>query len=204
MGARFLAALRVGLRQRRLRTFFAVCGLVSVVGLAASSPASAYIYWTRSDQNWISRATLDGTEINEQFLPTLGAGEGVAAAGGYVYWANSANDAIGRATIAGDNINQAFISTPGAHIVAVAVGAGHIYWTWWSGVFPSLATGVGRANLDGSDVQQGFIASTDHLPVGGIAVGGSYVFWDRSGPSQRGNARRTRWPWARCSCVWRV
>jgi streptogramin lyase len=61
----------------------------------------------------------------------------------------------------------------------VAVDAGHIYWA-------RLTTGaIGRANLDGTDVNQSFITGTDSF---GVAVDADHIYWANSNTGTIGRA----------------
>ena len=51
----------------------------------------------------------------------------------------------------------------------MAVDGQHIYWV------NSLRGTIGRANLDGTDVDENFIIGA-HLPAG-VAVDGRHVYW---------------------------
>jgi len=88
---------------------------------------------------------------------------------GYIYWVNADTGSIGRANLDGTDVNQNFITQVGAN-GGVAVDPGrydwngnlvptdtHIYWT--------TGYGIGRANLDGSDVNVNFIDGLDQQPI---------------------------------------
>lgn len=146
---------------------------------------SNYVYWSKNQ--YIARAPLLGGLPDETWLDT-GAGKipcAVAVDSGHVYWTNTAADpptgyrgrTIGRASIDGSeaSVNNSFItgtvfisgiSTP----PGLAVDSGHIYWTNqpdYSGVpGPGAVDGsIGRAALDGTDVNQFFVPSV-FFPVG--------------------------------------
>jgi sugar lactone lactonase YvrE len=116
----------------------------------------------------IGRANLDGTGVDQSFVPTASAAYGVAVDGAHVYWVNGGSTTIGRANLDGSGINQAFISgatTPRGP----AVDGAHVYWA-------NRDSGtIGRANLDGSNPDQSFIAGAD-FPRG-VAVDGAHVYW---------------------------
>ena len=170
---------------RRLLVLAIALFLLLVGSLASTSPASAFIYWTQNNVNGIGRANLDGSGVIDNFLPTLAPNEGIAAAGGHIYWANPTIGSIARASVRGGGIDQRFITTVGTSPLAggsVAVGGGRIYWSWItsSGSDPRSAVGgIGRANIDGSGLQQNFIALGTGLDAatGAVALGGPYLFW---------------------------
>ena len=59
----------------------------------------------------------------------------------------------------------------------IAVSRGHIYWAN-QGANQSGTT-IGRANLDGSAVNESFISGADS--PAGVAVSGSYIYWANFG-----------------------
>jgi cysteine-rich repeat protein/probable HAF family extracellular repeat protein len=134
-----------------------------------------HIYWTQScldericDGGFIGRANLDGTEVNTTFIGPLSSGNmtGLAVDGSHIYWTNYNTGSIDRANLDGTGV-QSFIA--GANAFGVAADGTYIYWTGPSG--------IGRANLDGSDVNQSFITGVTAL---GVAV--SHVFGCGTGP----------------------
>jgi hypothetical protein len=95
------------------------------------------------------------------------------AAPGHVYWATGGTT-IGRAELDGQGANSSFI-TGASGTIAVAVDAGHIYWS-------NLITGtIGRADLDGQNANQSFI-TFDGTPIG-MAVDAGHVYWAHGGSS---------------------
>ncbi len=70
-------------------------------------------------------------------------------------------------------IQPSFIPATGSGSRDVLVTASHVYWT-------NLATGtIGRANLDGTGVNQNFITGID--APSGIASDGTYLYWTTGG-----------------------
>lgn len=95
-----------------------------------------------------------------------------------VYWANNREHTIGRANIDGSGANRQFIPG-GAWLGPVAVDAQHVYWTY-TYFPPGVCCGsgkVGRANLDGTDVEQSFI-TTAQFSMSGVGVDGQHIYWD--------------------------
>src|SRR5262245_31206419 len=77
------------------------------VSLALAARADAFVYWTNPGTNLesgtIGRANLDGTGVDESFIPIpgrhpIGVG-GVAVNDTHIYWATRDPDLIGRANL---------------------------------------------------------------------------------------------------------
>lgn len=169
-----------------------IVGTKTPAGIAVSG---RYIYWASYATGTIARATLDGSNVNEQFIKT---GDeysiiGIAVDRKHIYWTNSGIDpnsgTIARANLDGSGVNQHFIRA-GDSPIGLAVDDQHIYWThrYWreksSGV--SFVYAIGRANLDGSVVDQRFIVASNVLD--GVAVNGRYIFWSNDGEHVIGRA----------------
>ena len=104
---------------------------------------------------------------------------------GYVYWANAdplGNGAIGRANLDGTGVAGLFVRVDDHHVdspCGVAVDGNHIYWVNnWSTIIGDHGASIGRANLDGSGVDENFIPldAADNTPCG-VAVDGAHVYW---------------------------
>jgi hypothetical protein len=153
-------------------------------GLGVASRADAYVYWTNSDG--IGRANLDGSGANQSFITGINAdanAEVMAVDGAHVYWTHGSGVpedpyAIGRANLDGSGVNQSFITGLNATFLSggLAVDGAHVYWTEDIGEAPQQHIGaMGRANLDGSAVDQNFITGQGSLY--GIAVDGAHIYW---------------------------
>ena len=142
-----------------------------------------HVYWSEafcefgpSCTSAIARAELDGTSVEHGFISDLvGAADdnepfpfatGLAVDEGHIYWGILDGDygraigRIGRANLDGTSVDRSFI-TGADHLWDVAVGAGHVYWSH-DVRFPRQITGdadprIGRANLDGTGVDQAFV-----------------------------------------------
>jgi FG-GAP repeat len=114
------------------------------------------IYWLTP--SGIGVANLSGTGADQSFIGTGASTTGLSVAGQHIYWTIPGNrGTVGRANLDGTGVNGAFIkglSNP----AGVAVSNTSIYWTGGSG--------IGTANLDGSDADSSFIPS---------AVGGQQI-----------------------------
>lgn len=161
------------------------------------------VYWSDVGFAMIGAVGIDGKQLNRSLidLRPLGiAPTALAVQGAYVYFAwsprqgggvDSTVAGIGRANRDGSNIQPNFIPPSslsagnGPHdIGSLAVDGAHVYW-----VGASAAGSMGRAKLDGTDVQQDFISSVGG--VGPIAVDRQYVFWSNFTSIGRANVDGT-------------
>lgn len=113
----------------------------------------AHIYW--SAPNAIARADLDGSAVNQHFLPASEP-DGITVDSAHIYWTNFGRriglpGTIGRANLDGSGVDQRFI-TGATSPFGLAIDRAHVYWANYSGT-------IGRANLDGSSVDQQFMTA---------------------------------------------
>ena len=128
------------------------------------------IYWGDRTRGTIGRANIDGTAVNPAFVRGTAGVTGVAVDSQHIYWTeltggSPAAGSIGRASIDGSGADPSFI-TGAAEPFGITVDDAHIYW---ANNFdcndqtqpPSGCAGgtIGRANLDGSAVNQAFITA---------------------------------------------
>jgi hypothetical protein len=189
-------------------------GVVAVTTGSTNAPTAApvYLYWSnstggsgaRAPVTTIGRARLDGTGVDHSFVSGTGRQPcGVALDREHIYWGEALGGkvgspdkggAIGRANRDGSGVNAEFIPTPSHHGCGVAIAGGYVYWTswsckivpgrgcWWA---PSSPTAIGRANVDGTGVDDRFITglAIPRSPAFqtadpcGIAVAGEYIYW---------------------------
>jgi hypothetical protein len=132
--------------------------------------AGGHLYWANGSYG-IGRSDLDGSNVNEDLIPvTLGSDPvAVAVGGGYLFWANQSANTIGRANLDGSDPRPAFIV--GAHVPdAIVVAGGYVYW----GNIPAPAEDtVGRAKINGTQVNQRFLRHTTALA---LAAKGRYIY----------------------------
>jgi virginiamycin B lyase len=135
---------------------------------------AAHVYWTSSDGDTgsgvIGRANLDGSGVDQGFIPGASDCSRIAVDAAHVYWTfedETGSGAIGRANLDGTSVDQSFIPLEGAPC-GVAVDAAHLYW--------GGGTGIGRANLDGTDATESFIPRGRKYPCD-LAVDGASIYW---------------------------
>lgn len=151
------------------------------VWLCSVASADAYIYWANNDDGdgtTISRANLDGSGIEPNFITGLDNPCGVAVDPQHIYWGNRGTNSIGRANLDGTSVDTDFI-TMGATVglpCGPAVDGDQI---WWANGFGGGGRGsIARANLDGSGAQTTFFDSPGSAssPIS-VALTSEFVFW---------------------------
>lgn len=115
------AALRRGPKPLWLATVVALTA--AALCLLFTAHASASLYWAEAGNETIGRANLDGSNVDQSFLPTLGPATGIAVDAWHIYWANTNYNAIGRANLYGNGIDQTLV-IGAVSPVGVAVGGG--------------------------------------------------------------------------------
>jgi hypothetical protein len=141
---------------------------------------SKYIYWSVPEANAIFRANIDGRHVDSTFLTVadgLMTPSALAIGGRYIYWAGSdsaSTGVIGRATLNGKNVWATFI-TGGVGPGSIAVNSSYIYWGNGEGDGSDVGSNaIGRADLDGTHVDQSFIRADG---PNGVAVSTQHVYW---------------------------
>jgi Low-density lipoprotein receptor repeat class B len=179
--------VRRGASVRRLALLLAAV-LALTLTLAVASRAEAFIYWTSHRfGGTIGRANLDGTGVDQSFI-TDASTLWVAVDAGHIYWAGS--NTVARANFHGTGVDQSFI-TGAVFPTGVAVDTTHVYWANSCDIVtgPNSCFGdgsIGRADLDGTGVDQSFITGLPG-PLS-MAVGPAHVYWvDAGGTMGRAN-----------------
>jgi hypothetical protein len=138
----------------------------------------AHIYWASSATGTIGRANLDGTGVNRDFISGLDRSApgtvvpvcGIVVDGTHIYWGNR-DGTIGRANLDGTAVNKTFITEPaifGGYPLVCGHDSTYLYFA--SAGLPQLSRSwIGRARLDGTDVQADFTTGVGY-PFG-CAVG---------------------------------
>jgi hypothetical protein len=192
-----MAGRRFTPRLRRFTSFVAGFLTLFVLALALAPRAEAYVYWTNPDGT-IGRANLDGTGVDNSFITSVGpkfgndsVPDGVAVNSTHLYWVSSGVRlsggvlgvalTIGRANLDGTAPNHRLIANVGASgwRPGIAVDDTHVYWvSRFADEDSNPGTGaIGRANLDGTGVDEDFITGLDY-PHEAVAVDGSHLYWD--------------------------
>jgi hypothetical protein len=158
--------------------------IVCAVGFAAPS-AQAYVYWTNdgpgisSNGNTLGRADNDGSGVTHSLLTGAGAPSGIALDSAHIYWADTQQRSIGRANLDGSGSEAMFIPNAtgvGASTIptGVALDGTYVYWT-------DGERYIGRATLEGQNVQPHFIdAGPDSFPIGIAVAAGTIYFTEFS------------------------
>jgi DNA-binding beta-propeller fold protein YncE len=160
----------------------------------AVGPSGQHIYWSNRSGGTIGRADIDGSNVDQFFIFTAtnrtngGGPAGLAVGGGHIYWVNTrpgsvANSTIGRANHDGTGAYQNFITgltdaVGGPNGLAIGPAGQHIYWAndYYSASTGKVSGSIGRANIDGSGVDQKLITLGAAYPLG-VAVGQNHIFW---------------------------
>lgn len=152
-----------------------------------TGPASdgRHVYWLNLDRNTIGRANLDGSRAKPNFLavaPPPGGPPNSASGGfgqlaisdGWIYFL--LNGSLGRVAKDGSQLTPRLLD---GYADAMAVGEGRLYWSYTAaGGRLTSQNYIGRANLDGSDIDSTFIGPLeDPYVIRGLAVESDHIYW---------------------------
>jgi hypothetical protein len=159
-------------------------GGASLFGIALGGP---YIYWSTErgprDRGAIMRASLKGEHVR-RLVGGLTSADSVIAVHGYVYWADQ--DAIGRVALDGSHLQRHFIDLApeqgGAVVDGLASDRTSLYFSRCDDHT------IGRADLDGNDVEEGLISLGGRSCPQGLAVTGTHIYWTQLGSGTIGRA----------------
>jgi len=136
---------------------------------------ASHIYWANQNSNSIGRANINGTGADNSFITGITSPSGVAVNGSSVYW-STLGGKIGHADLNGSNKNLNFITGP-VESCGLALDSGHVYWV-------DIDTGsayIGRAGLDGFNVQLSYVTIPGTSFPCGVAVNTANIFWADTG-----------------------
>jgi hypothetical protein len=157
----------------------------------------SHIYWTNPVADTISRAGLQ-CQSPEVIVSGADNPQYVAVSAGHLYWTNAGDGNMGTGTIGkaklsvagADEIDETFIKGS-TNPQGIALDSEHVYWCNAGGRNTADGEGngedsgaVGRANLDGEDIQQAFIqlgSNDQHSEPQGIAVNSTNIYLTRVG-----------------------
>jgi hypothetical protein len=159
-------------------------GDVNVFGIAL---AGSYVYWSTqagpSDRGAIMRATLDGQDVR-RLVGGLPAPASLIAVRGFVYWSDE--NAIGRMALDGSHVRRRFIVLPkekgGGVADGLASDGSHLYFT------RCVDDTIGRAGVNGRQIDMRFISLGPKSCPQGISVGGRHLYWTELGAGTVGRA----------------
>jgi len=92
-------------------------------------------------------------------------------------------DSISRVNLDGSLFDPTFIALQEKAPCAIAIDSSHIYWA------DSYKHKIGRARLDGSNVEDDFISLAAGTSPCGLAVDSEYLYWANFGTAMIGRAR---------------
>jgi streptogramin lyase len=92
---------------------------------------------------------------------------GTAGASAYLYWTEYAGGSINRTEASGPEEGLDWVK--GSEVLKLAVDADHVYWSSWG-------ESIGRANLEGREVETEWIKTGGGRPLG-LAVDGAHIYW---------------------------
>jgi virginiamycin B lyase len=147
----------------------------STTGIRGLAVGDGYIFWINADTDAIGRASITGSGVDQSLIPALPNNPcGLAVGATDLYWETDDAD-VGTAAINGTGENPNFIPTD-AGFCGVAVDATHIYWANLTGTSASTSS-IGRANLDGTGIDQNFVSGIAQDELNGIVVSSSRIYW---------------------------
>ena len=135
------------------------------------------MYWTDECWDTISRANLDGSQV-EILTRSVTRPVGIAldVGGGKMYWTDRGGATkISRANLDGSRVETLVTGVELPHSLALDVGGGKMYWTDYG------TDKIRRANLDGRQVED-LVTTGLETPTGlALDVGGGKMYWTDQG-----------------------
>jgi sugar lactone lactonase YvrE len=160
------------MKVRKARAVFSSALAIVVLAATAQAAGASSLYWANYTGDSIGRSNLDGVDLDYSLIssPLLDGPDHLASDSNYLYWSSYETAQIGRSNLDGSGPEFDFIDLPAPSIYAggVAVDSNYIYWT-------DYQTRIGRANLDGSEIDGNFI--TGQAAPYGLAVDSNYIYW---------------------------
>jgi len=140
-----------------------------------------HIYWGNGTAATVGRANLDQngdvSQIDQSFVsismpsfPFPPIVLGVAVDPDTVFWADTSNNSLGAAAISNPSAPNGSFITGSKRVTGVAVDNAHLYWTNPNDLMPPVSSSIGRADLNGQNVDQNFIVLPDNTQPLTVAV----------------------------------
>lgn len=129
-----------------------------------------YVYWGNQSEKYIGRAKLDGTGADPKWVQTTRDIRGLVVTSAYIYFL-AYTGYIGRCNIAGGEVNNSFIATSGQAHYSLATDGVYLYWGDWGNEY------IGRAKLDGTGVEQPWVAAAGRVTA--LTIDTTYVYYGR-------------------------
>lgn len=154
------------------------------IGPSGIAVDAKHVYWLNYDGGAVGRARLDGTHVQHHFIDGIGFALDIEVDGDYIYWSHGSSidstAGIARASLDGTQVvfdfvafgDQVEYTTP----AGLDVNDGYIYW---ANAYPTYT--IGRAAVDGTDVNQNFIAGPGLKNPFGLAVTDTTIYWGNRG-----------------------
>jgi hypothetical protein len=142
------------LRRRVLLTLLAGALLAALFLLITPRNANGnFVYWTNTQNpaGSVARAKINGTGLNENFIPNLAGPSGVAVDSQHIYWVEVGMSRIGRANLDGTGVIPNLLTLPPA-VNGIAVNSTGIYY-----VTSGPPQSIGHADLNGGNQNNAFI-----------------------------------------------
>ncbi|HEX8645755.1 MAG TPA: SGNH/GDSL hydrolase family protein [Thermoleophilaceae bacterium] len=152
----------------------------------ASSPGASvataqHLYWV--DEGAIARASLDGSEVDRNFIPLPeqegfgSVAEGLATDGRFLYFSRCGDSTVGRVGLDGSDPELYFIYVGDRECPqGLAVGGGYIYWTDL-GLGEDDPNALGRASVDGENVDPQWLHVGGQLGPYQVVADSEFVYW---------------------------
>ncbi len=152
------------------QAFIAIVGPSEEVSVAVDS---SHIYWTNSFTGEIGRADLNGSNVNQSFITGAYGPAGIAVDSSHIYWTNYAgpNDADDRPCRPGRAKREPELH----HRPRCPRRRGCRFRPHLLGQQGFNGT-IGRADLDGQNVNQNFIIPPASYPWG-VTVDSGHIYW---------------------------
>jgi hypothetical protein len=175
----------LSLSEPKVSTQVVKVGSASLFGIAVGGP---YIYWSIErgprDRGAIMRASLNGEHVR-RLVGGLTSADSVITVGGYLYWDDQ--DAIGRVALDGSHLRRHLIDLTPEQGSAVANGlASDGTYLYFSRCDDNT---IGRADLDGNQVEERLISLRGRSCPQGLAIAGMHIYWTQLGSGTIGRAR---------------